>query len=154
MDDGSSNGEWPQLLQYFIKEGRHPEPSFSYVISALFLCANYLHRCCVASLLMSQRKFYLIDNIDRERDQLVPYLSEQLDETPTKQSLVLDAVTLKNLDVLPDPSNPTMNSLFQYIDHTVTPFGKRLLKAWLCEPLYRIDLINRYISASSFIVDD
>ena len=82
---------------------------------------------------------------DRERDQLVPFISKQLEDLPTQSNMILDAITLRNLDILPDPSNPSMNSLFQYIDHTVTPFGKRLLKEWLCKPLYQIDAINKSI---------
>ena len=56
--------------------------------------------------------------------------------------MVLDAITLKNLDILPDPTNPNVNTLFQYVCHTVTPFGKRILQDWICQPLYEIDAIN------------
>ena len=144
-DDSMPKGEWPDLLEMIVKDHKQPEPAFSQVLSALYLSSAYLHRCCVARLLMSQHKFYLIDNIDRERDQLVPFISKQLEDVPTQSNMILDAITLRNLDILPDPSNPSMNSLFQYIDHTVTPFGKRLLKEWLCKPLYQIDAINKSI---------
>ncbi|CBK24521.2 uncharacterized protein [Blastocystis hominis] len=146
-DDSMPKGEWPDLLEMIVKDREHPEPAFSQVLSALYLSSAYLHRCCVARLLMSQHKFYLIDNIDRERDQLVPFISNQLEEVPTQSNMILDAITLRNLDILPDPSNPSTNSLFQYIDHTVTPFGKRLLKEWLCKPLYQIDAINKRLDA-------
>ena len=153
-DESMPKGEWPDLLEMIVKNGNCPEPAFSHVLSALYLCSSYLHRCCVARLLMSQRKFYLIDNIDRERDQLVPFISKQLEEAPSLSNMVLDAITLKNLDILPDPSNPSVNSLFQYIDHTVTPFGKRLLKDWLCQPLYQISAINKYAFHSALQTDD
>ena len=61
--------------------------------------------------------------------------------------MILDAVTLKNLDILPDPTNPSLHSLFAYIDHTVTACGKRLLTSWLCQPLYNINEINEYAHA-------
>ena len=63
------------------------------------------------------------------------------------QIMILDAVTLKNLDILPDPTNPNAASLFQYVDHTVTPFGKRLLKEWLTQPLLNIAAINERLDA-------
>ena len=67
-------------------------------------------------------------------------ISESL---PTEQkTMILDAITLKNLDILPDPTNPSINTLFQYICHTVTPFGKRILQDWICQPLFEIDSIN------------
>ena len=53
--------------------------------------------------------------------------------------MILDAITLKNLEILPESS---AHSLFHYIDHTVTPCGKRLLTAWLCQPLFDIAAIN------------
>ena len=58
------------------------------------------------------------------------------------QNMILDAVTLKNLDILPDPTNPNLSTLFQYVNHTVTPVGKRLLLSWLSQPLLDIDEIN------------
>ena len=67
--------------------------------------------------------------------------------------MILDAITLKNLDILPDPTNPTINTLFQYVDHTVTPFGKRLLQEWVCQPLYEISGINEYSLNYDFDID-
>lgn len=68
-------------------------------------------------------------------------------ETTTPSIMILDAVTLKNLDILPDLTNPSLHSLFAYIDHTVTACGKRLLTSWLCQPLYNINEINEYAHA-------
>ena len=66
--------------------------------------------------------------------------------------MILDAITLKNLDILPDPTNPAIPSLLQYIDHTVTPFGKRMLKDWLCQPLLDIAAINQRLDAVEELV--
>ena len=68
-------------------------------------------------------------------------------ETTTPSIMILYTVTLKNLDILPDPTNPSLHSLFAYIDHTVTACGKRLLTSWLCQPLYNINEINEYAHA-------
>ena len=72
---------------------------------------------------------------------------EKHERETTPSIMILDAVTLKNLDILPDPTNPSLHSLFAYIDHTVTACGKRLLTSWLCQPLYNINEINEYAHA-------
>ena len=74
-------------------------------------------------------------------------LEKQEEISDSEKIMILDAITLKNLDILPDPTNPTITSLFQYLDHTVTPFGKRLLKEWLCQPLLDIAAINQRLDA-------
>lgn len=70
--------------------------------------------------------------------------ADRSDEIPVEQkTMILDAITLKNLDILPDPTNPAIHSLFQYVNHTVTPFGKRLLLQWVSQPLMDIQEINK-----------
>ena len=67
-----------------------------------------------------------------------------LETVKEQQNMILDAVTLKNLDILPDPTNPNLSTLFQYVNHTVTPVGKRLLLSWLSQPLLDIGEINEW----------
>ena len=74
-----------------------------------------------------------------------PAMMEVEDMPVEKKTMILDAITLKNLDILPDPTNPAVHSLFQYVDHTVTPFGKRLLMQWVSQPLMDIREINEYV---------
>lgn len=38
-------------------------------------------------------------------------------------------------------------SLFHWLDNTKTPFGRRLLKKWICAPLTDIDKINERLDA-------
>ena len=65
-------GKWPSLLQSMLTDRKIPNPNYSCCLSSLALSVAYLNRCCVANLLMSQRLFYLIDNID-QGIQLVSY---------------------------------------------------------------------------------
>ena len=51
-------------------------------------------------------------------------------------SQVLDDVTLSNLDVL--STSDISGTLLRCLDHTVTPFGRRLLRRWLCGPLVQV----------------
>jgi DNA mismatch repair protein MutS len=59
--------------------------------------------------------------------------------------LVLDSISLKNLEVL-EPLNPEAKrsaSLFACANRTVTPMGARRLRDWLAQPLSRLDEILR-----------
>jgi len=40
-----------------------------------------------------------------------------------------------------------VGSLFSWLDHTVTKFGKRRLKRWLCAPLLNVEKINERLDA-------
>jgi DNA mismatch repair protein MSH6 len=62
------------------------------------------------------------------------------------QSLILDGPTLTNLDVL-ENAGSVKGSLFELLDHCVTPFGKRKFKHWVCHPLRSIEKINERLDA-------
>lgn len=57
----------------------------------------------------------------------------------------IDGNTLVQLDVLLNSSdNKATGSLFAHIDHTTSPGGSRLLRAWLLRPLFRkADIVRR-----------
>lgn len=38
-------------------------------------------------------------------------------------------------------------TLLKYLDHTITPFGKRLMRKWVCAPLIDIAAINQRLDA-------
>ena len=54
----------------------------------------------------------------------------------SEEHLVLDAVSFRNLEVVANlKSGSAVGSLFEAVDQTVTPMGRRLLKKWLSYPL-------------------
>lgn len=55
--------------------------------------------------------------------------------------MLLDASTIKNLELVWSLNNDIENSLLAQIDRTLTPGGKRLLYTWILHPLVDIDLI-------------
>src|SRR4029077_4421442 len=63
--------------------------------------------------------------------------------------LVLDAVTVRNLELI-EPlfagTDPGI-TLFRCIDATVTPMGKRLLRAWMLRPSIELAEINARLDA-------
>eukprot|EP01103_Thecamoeba_quadrilineata_P009526 TRINITY_DN1929_c0_g1_i2.p1 TRINITY_DN1929_c0_g1~~TRINITY_DN1929_c0_g1_i2.p1 ORF type:complete len:902 (+),score=157.60 TRINITY_DN1929_c0_g1_i2:326-2707(+) len=125
-----SSGEWPEVLQ-------HPE-SIKEGVSALGSVLAYLQglHLDVELITMGNLKGY----------------------TEGSNRLVLDSNTLANLSVLEaEPGSSKSETLLALVDHTSTPFGKRLLKMWVCFPLRslseieaRLDAIDDINSQSDF----
>jgi DNA mismatch repair protein MutS len=63
--------------------------------------------------------------------------------------LVLDAVTVRNLELIEPLFAGTDNgvTLFRAMDATVTPMGKRLLRAWMLRPSIDASEINQRLNA-------
>ena len=85
-----------------------------------------------------------LDHVDR-----VGYYERQ-------DCLVLDAVTVRNLELLePLFSGAGDNiTLFRSLDRTVTPMGKRLLRAWMLRPSIDSTQIERRLDAVEIMVRD
>jgi DNA mismatch repair protein MutS len=85
-----------------------------------------------------------LDHVDR-----VGYYERQ-------DCLVLDAVTVRNLELLePLFSGGGDNiTLFRSLDRTVTPMGKRLLRAWILRPSIDSTQIARRLDAVEIMVKD
>src|SRR6266481_4931541 len=66
-----------------------------------------------------------------------------------QECLVLDAVTVRNLELVEPLFANTGNevTLFRALDATLTPMGKRLLRAWLLRPSIRADEISNRLDA-------
>jgi DNA mismatch repair protein MSH6 len=63
-------------------------------------------------------------------------------------SLVLDGQTLANLEIFQNSHDgSTEGTVFKLLANSITPFGKRLFKQWLCHPLRRIQDINARLDA-------
>jgi len=63
---------------------------------------------------------------------------------PNENYLILDSVSFRNLEVLKNIRTGTAKgSLFEAVDFTITPMGKRLLKKWLSYPLIDKKAINK-----------
>ena len=66
-----------------------------------------------------------------------------------QEYLVLDAVTVRNLELVEPLFANTGNevTLFRALDATLTPMGKRLLRAWMLRPSIDIGEINHRLDA-------
>jgi DNA mismatch repair protein MutS len=66
---------------------------------------------------------------------------------PAAGYLVLDAITLKHLEIVESIEGGKPGSLLQEIDRTVTPMGGRRLRAWLLRPLLSLEPIRDRLDA-------
>ena len=62
-------------------------------------------------------------------------------------ALLIDAITLKHLEVLAGADGTPQGSLLHEIDRTVTAMGGRLLRAWLLRPLRSLERIYGRLDA-------
>ncbi len=61
--------------------------------------------------------------------------------------LILDAITLKHLEVLQSADGGRQSSLLSEIDRTVTSMGGRMLRSWLVRPLVALEAIRDRLDA-------
>lgn len=77
------------------------------------------------------------------------------------ETMVLDSQALENLEILEVQGKSgivTEGSLLHYLDRCSTKFGKRLLKKWLCSPLFsekklqsRLDAVEELVNNYGFV---
>jgi DNA mismatch repair protein MutS len=68
--------------------------------------------------------------------------------------LVLDAATVRNLELLRDGSGDRRAALATVLDHTVTPMGARLLRDWLIRPLTDAAAVEGRHGAVAVLLDE
>ncbi|XP_064174156.1 DNA mismatch repair protein Msh6 [Anguilla rostrata] len=113
--------------------GLTPGEGHELALSALGGCLFYLKKCLVDQELVSMANFeeYVPVDVEMERaDGEAGFFGQ------ARQRMVLDGVTLANLEVLQNGSTGGgEGTLLERLDSCCTPFGRRLLKQWLCAPL-------------------
>ncbi|ESO12543.1 hypothetical protein HELRODRAFT_187909 [Helobdella robusta] len=175
--DGVDNKtEWPEIFHKLTDPDDPlrltPSSTFQLALSALGATVWYLRRCLMDEELLSLKSFELYTPVDYNTEQTngrsgsehgnISNVDEDAaDESyssqcnrssqsveSTNKRMVLDGVTLVNLDVLVNSSNGTIEgTLLQKLDSCKTAFGKRLIKQWLCSPLCNVSSINDRLDA-------
>ncbi|XP_041907813.1 DNA mismatch repair protein Msh6 [Corvus kubaryi] len=146
----SENGcSLPSVIKSLTSEsdslGLTPGENSELALSALGGCVFYLKKCLIDQELLSQANFEEYVPVDITTAKTV---SSSSLFARTSQRMVLDGVTLMNLEVLQNGTNgSTEGTLLERIDSCCTPFGKRLLKQWLCAPLCNPKSINDRLDA-------
>ncbi|XP_077670042.1 DNA mismatch repair protein Msh6 isoform X2 [Eretmochelys imbricata] len=125
--------------------GLTPGENSELALSALGGCVFYLKKCLIDQELLSLANFeeYVPVDID-----VVKAKGSSSFFAKTNQRMVLDGVTLTNLEILQNgTTGTTEGTLLERIDVCCTPFGKRLLKQWICAPLCNPHSINDRLDA-------
>nr|QIC49977.1 DNA mismatch repair protein Msh6-like protein [Actinia equina] len=138
---------WPDLLKEMTSGDPHcltAADDSELAISALGSVVWYLKRCLIEEELLSMGKFEKYQPLDCMQD----YSKNEVKFAEGRQHLILDDVSLSNLDILPcGPDTSTEGTLLDRLDYCSTAFGKRLFKQWLCAPLCNPSAINDRLNA-------
>jgi len=126
-DDGAD--KWPAVLEEARKQ--------DLVMSAFGALLQYLRSLKIERDLVSLGNFEWYDPIRKAT------------------SLVLDGQTLINLEIFANIfDGSTEGTLFSMLNRCVTPFGKRLLRQWVCHPLADANKINARLDAVDALMAD
>ncbi|XP_043838007.1 DNA mismatch repair protein Msh6 isoform X2 [Dromiciops gliroides] len=139
----------PPVLKSMTSEsdtiGLTPNEKSELALSALGGCVFYLKKCLIDYELLSMANFEEYVPVDAD---MVKAVKPGAVFVKRDCRMVLDAVTLSNLEILQNAVNgSTEGTLLERIDTCCTPFGKRLLKQWLCAPLCNPSSINDRLDA-------
>lgn len=145
----SSGSALPSALKAMTSEsdllGLTPKEGYELALSALGGCIFYLKKCLVDQELLSMANFqeYVPVDVEIQKSENASNFFAQ-----TCQRMVVDGVTLANLEILQNGSTGgTEGTLLEQLDTCCTPFGKRLLRQWLCGPLCNPASINDRLDA-------
>ena len=116
-------------------------------IVALGGALQHMRRCLVETQVFEKGTFY-------------PYVPVDLQEAPAEKAvaaapaeghnkfMVLDSHSLRNLEINENTYDKSLDgSLLEFLDHCVTPSGKRLFLSWVLAPLGNVSKINARLDA-------
>ncbi|KAF8609778.1 DNA mismatch repair protein Msh6 [Ceratobasidium sp. AG-I] len=98
-------------------------------IEALGSMIWYLRQLNIDKDLLSQKNFNVYDPLQRGK------------------GLALDGQTLSHIEVLVNSEGTEEGTLLKLLGRCTTPFGKRLFRIWLCNPLQDVQAINDRLDA-------
>ncbi|KAG0167716.1 DNA mismatch repair protein msh6 [Apophysomyces sp. BC1034] len=120
--DMDSNSSWPHVLKDATKT--------PLLMKALGGLISYLRGLKLDKELLSAKNIHAYDPIRNTT------------------SLVLDGQTLANLEIFENSYDGSVEgTVFKLLGNSITPFGKRLFKKWLCHPLRKPSDINARLDA-------
>lgn len=149
QENVSGRAALPSVIRSMTAEsdslGLTPGENSELALSALGSCVFYLKKCIIDHELLSMAKFEEYVPVDSDIAKVAESSSVFV---KTSQRMVLDDVTLTNLEILQNGTTASgEGTLLEKIDTCCTPFGKRLLKQWLCAPLCNPCAINDRLDA-------
>ncbi|XP_067118843.1 DNA mismatch repair protein Msh6 [Centruroides vittatus] len=135
---------WPEAVKIIIDKSdplyQTANEKYELGCKALGACVWYLNECCIEEDILTLKNFEIYTPIDGD-------IPENKMLSVSRQHMVLDGVTLKNLEILSNSMGTTEGTLLETLDCCSTMFGKRLLYQWLCSPLYNPKIISDRLNA-------
>lgn len=138
--------DWPESLKLMQGDFLQPSENFTLALKALGGCIWYLKYNLLDQQVLSLATFKLYTPPD---DKSTPLTITQNKKLPRQKFMMLDAITLHNLNV-----NGGENSLFMKCDYCCTSWGKRKLMEIVCNPSCDIDEIRGRQEAIKELYDD
>lgn len=93
--------------------------------------------------------YYAVENLKHEAKHIT-----SLKYYNTKDFMLLDNATRRNLELLESARGLKENSLITVLDDTRTSMGGRLLREWIVQPLYSKDRINQRLESVESFKDE
>lgn len=135
---------WPEQLQQLIdapdQRVAHAKPEAEFAVKALGALVWYLSVGFLDQELLSLRKFEIYRPVDIAQE--TPAI-QKTESGPSGKYMVLDGMTIRNLDLVPTPSGDSEGSLLARLDLCLTPMGKRTLRHWVVTPLLQPPAIRQ-----------
>ncbi|XP_048728354.2 DNA mismatch repair protein Msh6-like isoform X2 [Ostrea edulis] len=136
---------WPDCLKKMMSDGDTlgvcAADDYTLAVSSLGAVIWYLQYCLMDDELLSMKNFEEYIPVDSGK-----ITSEEKSTFKKNQHMVLDGLTLRNLDVA-DMYGAQEGTLLSTLNLCCTPFGNRLFKQWLCAPLCNPASINDRLNA-------
>ena len=144
--------DWPEGIRPLLDDGSTlgltAKEDCELAVRALGALVWYLKQCQLDQELLSRRCFQIYEPIDQDKP-------EETEKNPFGSHMVLDGMTLRNLDVLINSSLGTVHgSLLERLNRCSTAFGQRMMRHWLCAPLVKPEAINDRLDAVEHLRND
>ncbi len=94
----------------------------------------------------------LLDYVQLTQKASLPRLDAPRTQSITEHMLI-DAASLRNLEIMQTLSGQRRGSLFSVIDETVTSQGARLLATWLCAPATSVETVTTRQSSVQYLLE-
>ncbi|EPB75051.1 MutS domain V protein [Ancylostoma ceylanicum] len=140
---GADHHTWPDTIRDMLAPDSvvaKPGLSSTLALSALGAVLYYLQRCLIDVDMITMRDFTMIEPVG---ENLKAKVTEE--QAWTNCQMVLDGITLENLNLVPGDNRDAQAaslSLYSTVNKCQTPFGKRLLRQWICAPTCDVNVLK------------
>lgn len=99
--------------------------------------------------------FYYLRSLKLDKSIISMGKINKYDFIRSSSSLVLDGITLQNLEIFGNSFDGSdKGTLFKILNKGITPFGKRLFRSWVIHPLYDREMIEARLDSVELLLND